>query len=128
MTSWRTWSCLRFRRLWTACTLWSMIKKVVSSKKAMWAPWSMSWKVGHVQVSLLYPYMFTLLCFTTVPDDLQTRLSITLILPCVLCHNFLTMYYTVLHCFILNPEHLPPINNLKKTCFLKIIQQNTRLA
>lgn len=45
MTSWRTWSCLRSKRSWTACTLWSMERTAVSLRRAMWAHWSMSWKV-----------------------------------------------------------------------------------
>lgn len=47
MTSWRTWSCHRSKRSWTACILWSMEKTAASSKKATWARWSMSWKVKN---------------------------------------------------------------------------------
>lgn len=45
-TSWRTWSCRRFKRSWTACTLWSMERTAASLRKAMWARWSTSWKVS----------------------------------------------------------------------------------
>lgn len=45
MTSWRTWSCLRSRRSWTACTRWIMGKTPASSKRATWALWSTWWKV-----------------------------------------------------------------------------------
>lgn len=48
MTSWRTWSCRRSRRLWIVCTQWSMAKTVASSKKETWAHWCMSWKVWFV--------------------------------------------------------------------------------
>lgn len=45
MTSWRTWSCPRSTRLWTACTRWIMGKMPSSSRRATWARWSMWWKV-----------------------------------------------------------------------------------
>lgn len=51
MTSWRTWSCHRSRRLWTVCTPWNMAKTAASSRKEMWDPWCMSWKVWLVTCS-----------------------------------------------------------------------------
>ncbi len=47
MTSWRTWSCRRSKRSWTACTLWSMERTAVSLRRAMWDRWSTLWKVKN---------------------------------------------------------------------------------
>lgn len=47
-TSWRTWSCLRSMRWWTACTLWIMGRMPASSRRGPLALWSMWWKVSRV--------------------------------------------------------------------------------
>lgn len=46
-TSWRTWSCLRSMRWWTACTLWIMGRTPASSRRGPLARWSTWWKVSE---------------------------------------------------------------------------------